>query len=237
VTDGEGRTLYQKAPVGEQRFEPQIADQVNATLQRVITNGTATKGLAVGRDVAGKTGTTDDNKSAWFVGYGPQVSTSVMLSKEDAAGNPVSLRGTGGMAKVFGSSFPLGIWTAYTADYLAGQPATEFVEPQRRSSSNNSGSSRDTFTPRQWAPAPRPSVAPQPEEQPSASPEPVPSEPAPSEPAPPSEPAEPSPPPEPSEPATPPGNGGGGPPAGDGAADDPAPAAPAAATTEDDAAA
>ncbi len=160
VANGEGEVLYRATIAGEQRFEADVADQVNAALQRVVTNGTASSAQSVGRPLAGKTGTTDDNKSAWFVGYGPQVSTAVMMSKEDANGSPVSLRGTGGRAKVYGSSFPLGIWTAQVAGYLDGKPVEQFVRPERSASPRTygSGSSQsNTWRPQRSA-TPAPSV-------------------------------------------------------------------------------
>ena len=133
----------------EQRFEPDIADQVNDALHNVVTGGTATKALAVGRPVAGKTGTTDENKSAWFVGYAPQVSTAVMLMKEDASGNPVTLRGVGGVSKVHGNSFPLSIWTAYNKAYLKGLPVEEFVKPKQSTQSTPTTAPRNRWnTPR-----------------------------------------------------------------------------------------
>jgi membrane peptidoglycan carboxypeptidase len=161
VSTPDGEVLYTADVAGEQRFAPEIADQVNAALERVITNGTATRGQSVGRPVAGKTGTTDENKSAWFVGYGPQVATSVMLSKEDEAGNPVSLRGTGGMQKVFGSSFPLAIWSDYMQDYLAELPVEDFAAPPRQGSSawNGSGNSGSSSNNRSVRPTPAPAPA------------------------------------------------------------------------------
>lgn len=143
VTDAEGNELYRADVTGEQRFEPEVADQVNAALQGVVTKGTATRAQAVGRPVAGKTGTTDDNKSAWFVGYTPQASTAVMMSKEDANGNPVTLRGTGGMRKVFGSSFPLAIWTEQMKTYHSELPFEDFVDPPRSTKSRPSSGSKN----------------------------------------------------------------------------------------------
>ena len=186
VTSRDGRVLHEGATAGEQRFTPEVADKVNDALRRVVTNGTATKAQAVGRPVAGKTGTTDDNKSAWFVGYGPQVSTAVMLAKEDAAGNPISLRGTGGLSKVFGSSFPLSIWTAYTDEYLQDKPVEEFVAPPRSTSSRTYGSGSGGSS-SNWRRLPTASPS-QPEtgvEAPSPAPVEPPSTSAPQEPAPP----------------------------------------------------
>lgn len=114
---------------GEARYASNIADNVNFALQRVVTNGTGARAQALGRPNAGKTGTTDENKSAWYAGYTPQMATAVMMVKEDADGNPVTLRGTGGQAKVFGSSFPLSLWIGFAQGYLAGKPVEQFQQP------------------------------------------------------------------------------------------------------------
>lgn len=146
VTTPEGEVLYEAKVVGEQRFAPEVADQVTAALQLVVTQGTASKAQSLGRPVAGKTGTTDENKSAWFVGYAPQASTAVMLLKEDAVGNPITLRGTGGMRKVFGSSFPLAIWIKYNQGFFEDKEIERFVAPPGKTpkSQTNSGTSRPT---------------------------------------------------------------------------------------------
>ena len=64
---------------------------------------------ALGRPAAGKTGTTDDNMSAWFVGYTPQLVTAVGMYREDApGGTPKSLAGVGGSTSFYGGGYPDG---------------------------------------------------------------------------------------------------------------------------------
>jgi membrane peptidoglycan carboxypeptidase len=121
--------LFELEPRTTSTFEPDVANTVTYGLNRVVTNGTGSAALALGRPAAAKTGTTDDNKSAWFVGYTPQLATAVLMAKEDAAGLPVSLSGTGGLATVTGGSFPAAIWTAFMSAALEGQPVVEFPEP------------------------------------------------------------------------------------------------------------
>lgn len=124
-----GVPRYEIGLGGQQRFEANIMDNVNYALQRVVSNGTGAKAQALGRPNAGKTGTTDDNKSAWYVGYTPQVVAAVMMVKEDANGNPVSLSGTGGVSQVYGSSFPLSMWLGFAQGYLRDKPVETFVDP------------------------------------------------------------------------------------------------------------
>lgn len=121
--------LYELTPSPQAAFDPDVANTVSFALERVVTDGTGTTALALGRPAAGKTGTTDDNKSAWFVGYTPQLATAVLMAKEDAAGIPVTLSGTGGLSTVTGGSFPAAIWTAFMTAALEGEPVEAFPEP------------------------------------------------------------------------------------------------------------
>ncbi|MHB1065896.1 MAG: transglycosylase domain-containing protein [Candidatus Nanopelagicales bacterium] len=124
-----GGLLYQLAPSTAAAFDPGVADTVSYALSRVVTDGTGAAARALGRPAAAKTGTTDDNKSAWFVGYTPQLAGAVLMAKEDADGTPVSMSGTGGLETVTGGSFPAAIWTAFMSAALDGLPAQDFVDP------------------------------------------------------------------------------------------------------------
>jgi len=126
VRNNANSVLWSFTPNPQQAFSTQTADEISFGLQRVVTKGTGATALGVGRPVAGKTGTSDDNLSAWFVGYTPQIATAVMMVREDEAGNAISLRGTGGLANVTGSSFPARIFTQYMRDAHVGLPVVAF---------------------------------------------------------------------------------------------------------------
>ena len=130
IRSSNGGILYQAAVHTDTAFDPNVADTVNAALKRVITNGTGTAALALGRPAAGKTGTTDSNLSAWFSGYTPNLAASVMMAKGDANGNPITLAGTGGLTTVYGGSFPARIWTAFMKGALQGMPVQKFTLPK-----------------------------------------------------------------------------------------------------------
>lgn len=130
VRSANGGIIYQAPMKTETVFEQWVADTVNSALQQVVKNGTGFAAAKAGRPVAGKTGTTNDNMSAWFAGYSPDLAAAVMLVKEDAKGVPVSLRGTGGLSTVTGGSFPARIWTAFMKGALKKTPATDFVTPE-----------------------------------------------------------------------------------------------------------
>ncbi|MFF3907309.1 transglycosylase domain-containing protein [Streptomyces sp. NPDC001848] len=118
------------APTPVRALPTAVADNVTDVLRGVITRGTGTKAQALGRTAAGKTGTTDDYRSAWFIGYTPQLATSVVLFREDPDHPQLqSLVGVGGLQKVFGGDIPTEIWTQYMRDALAGLPDAAFPGP------------------------------------------------------------------------------------------------------------
>lgn len=131
VRSASGSVLWSLTPQATVAYTNLVADRVTYALRQVVLNGTGTAAQSVGRPVAGKTGTSDDNMSAWFSGYAPQLATSVMMVKNDASGANVSLAGTGGMRSVTGGSFPARIWSAYMEAALDGQPEEDFVDPER----------------------------------------------------------------------------------------------------------
>ena len=129
VGTADGRTLYTTTTTPEQTIDENTADLVNHALQSVVNNGTGRPAQALGRPVAGKTGSTDDYLSAWFAGYTPQLATAVTFSKDNKTGNPVSLSGTGGMPQFYGSGYPARVWTAYMISALDGTPVQQFTTP------------------------------------------------------------------------------------------------------------
>lgn len=129
VKGSNGGLLYDHQPDLSSQFSADTANSVSYALSKVVTNGTGFAALALQRPVAAKTGTTDGNKSAWFVGYTPQLATAVLMAKEDAAGLPVSMSGTGGLGTVTGGSFPAAIWTAFMKAALEGLPTADFPAP------------------------------------------------------------------------------------------------------------
>ncbi|MEU9132716.1 transglycosylase domain-containing protein [Kitasatospora sp. NPDC048540] len=87
----------------------------------------------IDRPAAGKTGTTDNSRSVWFVGYTPELVTAVALFGQDpATGKQVALDGVGGTGQAAGGRFPAQIWAAYAKAALAGTPVTDFAQPADR---------------------------------------------------------------------------------------------------------
>ncbi|MFF4256372.1 transglycosylase domain-containing protein [Streptomyces sp. NPDC001663] len=134
VTSKDG-TIFTHEDKPVEAFTPKVADNVTDVLKTVVEKGTGTNAQLPGRQVAGKTGTTDGNKSAWFVGYTPQLSTSITMFRYDDDETKknrtfLEMYGTGGQKKIHGASFPAQIWHDYMADALKNEPVKDFPTPE-----------------------------------------------------------------------------------------------------------
>ncbi|MCB1018256.1 MAG: transglycosylase domain-containing protein, partial [Acidimicrobiales bacterium] len=126
VLDDEGRVLMDNtAPQGEQVLDPAVADTVTDLMRGVIAGGTG-RAADIGRPAAGKTGTAQEHRAAWFVGYTPQLSTAVWMGYSDV---PRPLYGIKGQSRVYGGSFPASTWADFMRAALADQPVADFAVP------------------------------------------------------------------------------------------------------------
>ncbi|WP_263167975.1 transglycosylase domain-containing protein [Streptomyces sp. SCSIO ZS0520] len=116
-------------PKSQTAMDEDIAANVTDVLQNVVKNGTGKKVADIGFPVAGKTGTTDKNKSAWFVGYTRELSTAVTLFRTDPkAGKLLSMNGTGGVPSIHGGDIPAQIWKEYMVGAMNGVDPEPFPE-------------------------------------------------------------------------------------------------------------
>ncbi|EST37465.1 hypothetical protein N566_12865, partial [Streptomycetaceae bacterium MP113-05] len=131
VKDGSKR-VYKHNASQDRAFDPSTADTVTDMLVDVVQEGTGYKVADImgDRPVAGKTGTTDDNKQAWFTGYTPQLSTSIGMWRNDPE-NPgfLSMYKTAGESTIHGGAFPAEIWATYMSEALDGVEPGAFPEP------------------------------------------------------------------------------------------------------------
>ena len=130
----------------KQVVDENAVDVLTQSLEGVITSGTGTA-AAIGRPAAGKTGTTQDNRDAWFAGYTPQLATVVWMgypvkpgpdgkpgTSDDVSplmqecGAPRRCRPVDGI-DVTGGSFPASIWQAYMVAALEGVEIASFTTP------------------------------------------------------------------------------------------------------------
>ncbi|HVE46534.1 MAG TPA: PBP1A family penicillin-binding protein [Acidimicrobiales bacterium] len=125
VADRNGKVLFEGPLKGTRAVSAQTARVATQVLRAVVDKGTGTAARQRSRQVAGKTGTSQEWENAWFVGYTPQLSTAVWMGSP--VGN-VPMKNVGGR-NVTGGSFPARIWGAYTAAALADVPAVSFPAP------------------------------------------------------------------------------------------------------------
>ncbi|MDL2079653.1 transglycosylase domain-containing protein [Streptomyces sp. GXMU-J15] len=103
------------------------ADTTTSMLQSVVQSGTATAAQSAGRPVAGKTGTAEKDKAAWFAGYTPELATVVAVMGQDpVTAEHKPLYGAMGQVRVNGGGAPTQIWAQFTKAALKGKPVTEF---------------------------------------------------------------------------------------------------------------
>jgi membrane peptidoglycan carboxypeptidase len=111
VTDAEGREIDSFRARTERVLEPEHADVVNLALQEVVRSGTG-RAAAFGRDLAGKTGTSQNSADAWFVGYTPGMVTAVWMGHPEGQVPMDSVHGV----RVTGGSFPADIFRRYMSE-------------------------------------------------------------------------------------------------------------------------
>lgn len=141
VRDIDGEVIHSADVEEQQAIDEQTAGVVTDVLADVVERGTGTA-AQIGRPVAGKTGTTTDSRDAWFVGFAPQLATSVWVGRLDNAPMPDA---TGG-----GTAAP--IWSDYMQQALAP------MEVARLPTAGPSGlRARDETTADRSTPSPTPS--------------------------------------------------------------------------------
>ena len=112
IEDVYGHVIYEREPLYTTRvLQPQLVARMNDLMAAVVEGGTGA-GASIGRSAAGKTGTSQDFRDAWFIGYTPQMITGVWVGNDDNSS----------MKKVTGGKFPAQIWRAYMKQAMAGLP-------------------------------------------------------------------------------------------------------------------
>jgi membrane peptidoglycan carboxypeptidase len=125
---------YAYKPAAEQVFDPGVMADATYAMQQVIRRGSGSYARGLGRPAAGKTGTSENNKSAWFTGFTPQLATAVALYRPSSdPDNPgeLELEGWGPFkgAQITGGSFPVRVWTTFMRAALEGTEVTQLPEP------------------------------------------------------------------------------------------------------------
>jgi len=117
----ENDSLAKLPKQAERTLEPRLAFQMNSILQDVVLRGTGRRALALGRkDLAGKTGTTNDQRDAWFNGYNPDLVTTTWMGFDQ-------LRPLGNKETASRAALPL--WIDFMKVALAGKPEKQLARP------------------------------------------------------------------------------------------------------------
>lgn len=120
VETADGVNLYQPVPIVTLAMEKYVADQVTAALTEVVKRGTARR-AQIGRPLAGKTGTSQAHRDAWFVGYTRELSAAVWVGFPEGA---ISMEPPTTSITVVGGSYPAEIFNLFAQVALE---STSFV--------------------------------------------------------------------------------------------------------------
>lgn len=122
------RTVDPVEGIGNQVISRKSADTVTSVLRGVVDSGSGQAANTSAYEAAGKTGTSENNKSALFAGYTPELTTVVALFGESPkeGGGQVSLTGTANSGRANGGGFPAQIWADYTLGALGGGSSAQF---------------------------------------------------------------------------------------------------------------
>lgn len=139
ILDRNGNVLEDASTLEKEETKTRVmsereAYEMTTMLEGVIDHGTG-RGAAIGRPAAGKTGTTDDNKDAWFVGYTPDIVTAVWIGDDT---------GSHSLGEVYGGTIPAEIWKDYMSSATSDESGGDFSSPsgmERRKETTSSSSS------------------------------------------------------------------------------------------------
>lgn len=127
IKDASGRVVESHAPACEQVIPASVAAAATDILRGVIVRGTASGNGQIGRQAAGKTGTTENHADAWFAGYTPQFATVVWMGFPKDETHPLTVHGyTKG---VTGGTLPTMIWARFMKAAHRGVPVAHFDAP------------------------------------------------------------------------------------------------------------
>lgn len=123
VMDSKGKTIKQFHPVQKETLSPQTAYIITMLLQDVVEKGTGQQAKLPDRPVAGKTGTTSNYTNAWFIGYTPDLITTVWLGNDRQEEPMVYQKGR------IGSATASALWKNYMTKVTKSRPVLDFTQP------------------------------------------------------------------------------------------------------------
>jgi penicillin-binding protein 1A len=125
IEDSDGNTIYDYMPTFTRVFSSEVAADVTGALTEAVRRGTGQQ-AKIGRPVAGKTGTTEGNHDAWFVGYTPELVAAVWVGF--AEGN-VAMVAPHTEYSITGGTWPARIWSRFAISALEGVAYAHLDDP------------------------------------------------------------------------------------------------------------
>jgi len=122
VTSADGSIDYKVKKQLTPAFDKKVTADVTDAMTHVVTEGTGTGALALGRPAAGKTGTTTNTEAVWFDGFTPQLSAAVGIYKNTGHDSVTVKNGR----LISSGGIPVDIWTAFMRGALKGQKVVDF---------------------------------------------------------------------------------------------------------------
>lgn len=127
VLENDGERRYARAiEAGQRVIEVRVAAAATYAMTRTFAPGGTAEFAAVDFPAAGKTGTADGYRAAWFSGFTPEIATTVAMFQVGPEGQEESLTPFGGYDQISGASFPSQLWHDLMAEHLDGSAAAEF---------------------------------------------------------------------------------------------------------------
>ena len=122
VEDANGRVLEQHIPMEEAAFSPQDSYLLINMMKGVVQRGSGAYVSRLGRNIAGKTGTTQSHRDMWFVGMTPHTAAAAWMGYDDDSSHENGARFTGSTTARW--------WTAIMQEILKDEPNEDFAVPE-----------------------------------------------------------------------------------------------------------
>jgi len=174
IVGPDGEVVYKHEVDAERVFDADVMADTTYAMQQVVQGGSAYKAADLGRPLAGKTGTSNDNRSAWFVGFSPQIVGTVTLYQPGEDGSVEQITPFGGYSSITGGSVPTDIWVDMMGTILDRYDVEEF--PERADVGTARNSSPEPEPSETAEPSPTPTPEPSETSEPIVTPSPEPSE-------------------------------------------------------------
>ena len=159
VQNYDGSKVFQTTVNPKQVFDTKTMSTVLPALQAVTASGgTAEAASVLKQDSGGKTGTSEEQKTAQFVGFTPSLVTAVSMYQLDENGSPVSLTNIGGLGQFHGGDWPVTVWVRYMKAVSANDTKLHFDWYKRQTATpvNPAPFATTTPTPTEETPTPTP---------------------------------------------------------------------------------